>query len=700
VARKKIIKPKFRLDPAHRKVLNNSVKQIANERAANETARRERIREELERAADRQVTDEHAEQTGRVVHGLRNILTLVANTYPEWDPDVQVNVGVRNEFGTAYRKVSAWTDFDKVVVNYPASRFVLNPDGTPTADARDSIREVLGLGYHEIGHNLYTIPFGNLNAPIVQQRAWNALEDQRMELAVVNASPDLAAYLTIVVLRNIVDSLSADPAATWLLVAGRLYLPKSLRAECRAAFAAKHGEDTADRVKSIVREYAEADSIEALTAAVGKFYALITETSEDVPGDGTGGDHEKFEDAGRERDTRDATVTPVSSDDWDDDDVEGEGAGEGTPSSDGEDGSTAGQSGEGEQQGGSTPGQSGQDGEDDESGDDGSAPGESGEGDVPGQSGGTSGKGSEGDDAPAGDGGSGASSGDSGTDPASPSDSIRRAAEQAIEDAINEADNGSRIDDALREINSASTGGSNLPCSTVSGVLDADEQQAAAALALDFERALEEASAYNSPVWHRHQDQGVVDALAYRTRRPGDTSFRRHKVGDTGRGLDIAVSILLDVSGSMGGQEHDLSVAALGVKTACYNLNIPCTVTTYSDSAELLFATDEAPRPVLVGIKGCTNVSGALRDTHSHRGECAQHLVLVLTDGSFGDDVEAFDEVDALRQNGTYVLGVALNTWTDGLENVGCNASYRISQPGELALHVEDYLAGVASGAA
>lgn len=680
MARKKTPTPKFRLDPAHRKVLRNSAKQIANERAAAETARRTRIREELDRAAVRVVDDEQAEQAGKVVRGLRSILTLVANSYPEWDPSVQVNVSTRTSWGRAVRSVSAWTDFSQVVVNYPASRFDLNPDGSPTAAARDSVREVLGLGYHEIGHNLYTVPFARLGLDASRQRAWNALEDQRMELAVVNASPDLAAYLTIVVLRNIVDSVGGDPAAAWLLVAGRLYLPKSLRLECRSAFAARHGDDVADRVRAIVREYAEADSVEALAAAVEKFYALLDEIKTDVPDDQVGGTHEKFDGDGDEG--GETVVRPVLSDDWDEESDEDTAPG---GPSDEQDDADEGESSDGP---GTLPGE----GEDapadaDEGGSDDTgaesdrqSDDQLSEGDDKGTGGGTSGSGSPVEK--------------------SASESFRDAVKDAIDDAVQDTDNGRRIDDALREINSASTGGSNLPGAQVRGVLTSEEQAAAGALASDFERALEEAAAYNSPTWSRHQEQGVVDPLAYRTRRPGDTSFRRQRVGDVGRGLDVAVSILLDVSGSMEGQERDLSVAALGVKTACWNLGLPCTVLTYDDGADLLWSSVDAPSPVVVGIGGCTNVSGALRDTHGHRGESDQHLVLILTDGHFSDTVEAAAEVDALRLTGTYVLGVALNTWTDGLDSIGCNASYRITEPGELARRVEDYLAGAVSGAA
>jgi len=689
MARKKSPTPKFRLDPAHRKVLRASAKQIANERAAAETERRDRIRRELEQAQYRLVTDEHAEQVGRVVRGLRSTLGLVACSYPEWDPQVPINVAVRGPYGYAVQKVEAWTDFKQVVVRYPASRFSLNPDGSPTPDARDSVREVLGLGYHEIGHNLYTLPFDRLGLPTSHQRPWNALEDQRMELAVVASSPDLAAYLTIVVLRNIVDAIDGDVAQAWFLVAGRLYLPRSLRQECRAAFVDRYGDEAADKVKAIVRDYVEAETVAGLKDAVERLYELLNDLSTSVPDNTPGGEHDKFDSNDGEADESTA-VRPVAVEGWDDDetddddDDEGDAPGEqvdGEDGAEGQAGQQADEQADGDDAKGSTDeGATAEGGGDDGAGQDDGAEGNGADGNDGSQSGGNA----------AGTEGSGKSS----------EESFKDAVQKALDDAVRETDNGSRLDDALREINNASTCGSTLPDARTSGVLEADEQAAAQALASDFERALEEAAAYNSPSWYRQQEQGVVDALAYRTRRPGATDFRRQRVGDSGRGLDIAVSILLDVSGSMDGQQRDLSVAALGVKTACWNLGIDCTVLTYDDHADLLWAASDAPVPTVVKIGGCTNVAPALRDAHNHRNDCSQHLVLVLTDGHFGDRDEAAAEVDSLIASGAYVLGLALNTWTDGLDAAGCNASFQIQQPGELARHVEDYLAGVVSGRA
>ena len=101
-------------------------------------------------------------------------------------------------------KMMAYTDFQKIVVRYRHHE-----------DIRLLSAVLRGLMYHEGGHCRWSDPFpvlrqavedANIAYPTLDdgdtvnwhrlQRAWNGLEDERMETAVTSDSPRKAAYLT------------------------------------------------------------------------------------------------------------------------------------------------------------------------------------------------------------------------------------------------------------------------------------------------------------------------------------------------------------------------------------------------------------------------------------------------------------------------------------------------------------------------
>lgn len=666
--------PKLKkLDPAARKLLTKSNRQIAKERANQEADRQRRVRKELDRGKARQRTNEQVTRTNKVVAGLRSTLALVASSYPEWNNDVSILVTTESSSGYPHYQLSAWTDFERVVVEYPADRFVFRKDGTPDVEQnRASVREVLGAGYHEIGHCLYSEPFNTLGLGDEYQRSWNALEDQRMELAVTDVSPDISAYFTIIVLRNILSS--GNPADAWLLVAGRLYLPRNLRQECRSAFAAQHGEDKAAEARSIIRRYCLALTVEQRASAVIDFDHLVRSTSSGVPA--TSGKH-RFTDPEGAKDEQ-AGVRSIGQDRWDEDDLDEEAEASGQADDDEQvDGE-----GRGQDSGvtGTTEGEPGTEEQDGDGGEaDGTEEAEDGTEEADGEPTGPSTDGARGDGLA--------------TDGRTPLERIQDAVDEAVRDAEQATDDGGRVDDAIKSVAAAHEVGS-LPYYSTNRLLDAAGQAEALALADDFRRALEEASAYNTPTWQRHQEHGVVDPLAYRTRRPGDLSYRRSRVGDGSRGFDISVSLVLDISGSMLHQEQALSVAAYGVKSACWELDIPCTVSAYHSRARLVSAASDEPRPFYLNADEMTYITDALVACLDQREDRDQHLVLVLTDGEVDDGHEAFQ---ALKDSGAYVIGLGLqySSSVKSLQSLGVDEAYFIQDSKDLAVRVEEYLARV-----
>ena len=179
----------------------------------------------------------------------------------------------------------AYTDFDNIVVNY-----------VQHADKRVLAATLRGALYHEGGHIRWTMPFDDLrqvvidatpdgliyNAPITAevkayQWAWNALEDQRMETAVVSDSPRKAAYLTPMVMVEMIET-PGKAAANWPLLIWRRYLPKHLRRGARKAFVAMHGDNgeaLAQAFEAVTTQYVLATSHASMWDAVCQAVALF-----------------------------------------------------------------------------------------------------------------------------------------------------------------------------------------------------------------------------------------------------------------------------------------------------------------------------------------------------------------------------------------------------------------------------------------
>jgi hypothetical protein len=149
--------------------------------------------------------------------------------------------------------------------------------------------------------------------------------------------------------------------------------------------------------------------------------------------------------------------------------------------------------------------------------------------------------------------------------------------------------------------------------------------------------ALEELVAQSEPSWAFRQEEGVLDPTAYLLREPGDTDFWSGLIGDTAPGHNLAVSVLLDTSSSMGSDTRELSIAGVGIKKACYELGIPCTITTFDDDVASVFEGEEAPKFVEVGARGGTHVMQALLAMETQTFGKAYHLVIIITDGEWSD---------------------------------------------------------------
>jgi hypothetical protein len=163
-----------------------------------------------------------------------------------------------------------------------------------------------------------------------------------------------------------------------------------------------------------------------------------------------------------------------------------------------------------------------------------------------------------------------------------------------------------------------------------------------------------------NPAWRSHQENGILDPVVYRMREPGDTNYWTALDDTRNRSPDLAVSLVLDTSGSMVAEIDDLFVAAIGVRMACEELTLPCTVTTFSDDSRVLFEADEITQHVVGLSHGGTNPLGALHDLANQRLGKRQQLVIVFTDGQWGDVIH----LNEFRTQNTVIIGVTLDKRT------------------------------------
>lgn len=161
-------------------------------------------------------------------------------------------------------------------------------------------------------------------------------------------------------------------------------------------------------------------------------------------------------------------------------------------------------------------------------------------------------------------------------------------------------------------------------------------QAEAEAIGEGMKRALSAFLTQTDPYWETHKETGVLDALAYRTKDPGSREFRRHRVDFNGKGRNVHVSLLCDISGSMGGEPMlALSMALYGTARACEELGIGNTLILWSTVYHQIWGDGDI-QPVVWNSCGGTDPVPALDTIEDHNEEEADnHLVLVFTDGAW-----------------------------------------------------------------
>lgn len=595
---------------------------------------------------------------------------------------------------------AAYTDFDSITVSYPADA---------EEDVRLTAATLRGLLYHEGGHIRWTTPYLNMlkeaKAAFPEyeweklildagggglhnsrfHHAWNALEDQRMETAVVSDSPRKAMYFTPVILKH----LAANPmeaAANYPLLIWRRYLPRHVRAASRQAFIAFHdavgdvdGLGLARAFEQVITNYVTADNAKDMFIAVLAMVKLLElHTPAFDLGDAGHGGLDNNGRRGNGGGNKTVVSIPISPDMLDDDVDKGEGEdGEGQPTEagtpvSGEQGKgTAAEKGKGKKVIATQPMPS-----------DGASKAESEASDGQGK-----GKG-EGDKSESdADGGDGESEGDEPGDGAGSEagthdteKDFQDALKEAIQDAEAARDSDRALDgdeDAFRQ--AIDNSHSKLPVYVGGRSKDNARSGKAEAVSQQIEDAFMEATMDRMPGWLQQQRRGILDVNRWEMRAPGNVDVFRQFNEDDAPGYNLAVSILLDYSGSMGHAVGDLAMAAYASKLACQRLGIPCTVTLWDTSAATLWdGTEQAAGLPIINTAGGTNPSVALGDLDNQRFDKDQHLVMVMTDGLWDGEWHK-QTISAFNRPGRRFIGFGYGVDEKNLNRLGFKDAFQIT---------------------
>jgi hypothetical protein len=138
---------------------------------------------------------------------------------------VHVEVDTQGTFAT-----EAWSD---------AETITFNGNRLKNLDTIEGIAGIKGLGLHEVSHILLTPRMGSNIRKWVNannyQRAFNALEDQRIETFMTHKFSNVNEWLTITISQFLLNNAKAYPLL-FPILAGRKYLPVQLRDSLRAVY--------------------------------------------------------------------------------------------------------------------------------------------------------------------------------------------------------------------------------------------------------------------------------------------------------------------------------------------------------------------------------------------------------------------------------------------------------------------------------
>ena len=270
--------------------------------------------------------------------------------------------------------------------------------------------------------------------------------------------------------------------------------------------------------------------------------------------------------------------------------------------------------------------------------------------------------------------------------------------DEAIADAEDERLQDKALDADVQAFNDAKNNAASNLVPYQGGVnTNPDDNVTANALAANLERAFQQATVNIAPSWQEEQRRGVLNVLRYETRRPGNVEFFRSYIDDGQPGHDIAVSVLLDYSGSMWNVTKELAQVAFASKAACDRLGIPCTVVLWDTEARVLWdANEKAEVLPTIDAMGGTNPRMALDDLDNQQYGKAKHVVLVMTDDEWSANSPM---LTTYRAEDRVIVGLGYGGGdpriAESMARKGANFAYSIEDLAEIPKHLEQALVSV-----
>ena len=489
--------------------------------------------------------------------------------------------------------------------------------------------------------------------------SWNLLEDGRMENEMVINNLPMVHYFTALVLNYMVDE--KEPGYSWPFVITRLHLDEELIDNIRQ-LAYKFAQDKnldvtlVDRIEEQVHVYRQAKTPTEVVVAVWQMHNLITQWM----AGGNGGKQPRPDEGGREgkgspnpggsqNDNRNSTGKTVVNE---------------KPTLGDEDKGWEKKPGEAEKPDEGGEGEGGE-GEPDK--------GESKTKDE-------KGKGESNDPGTDSTNTAGGKKGTGGTIKQNLNyQDIREKLKQMTKEAVARIVSDKEAEQVISEINAELMRDMphNGAVSTMTGKLVADSM----AVANQMLSALEPLALSADPAWRFRQEHGVLDPTSYKMHEPGDSDYWVDYEGEGAHGHSLAVSVMLDTSGSMQGWMDQLSVAAYGIRSACDSLEIPCTVSTFDTEPYMIWDHDEVAQPLLIHDGGGTNPLDGLRQIKNQGAGKKRHLVVILTDGEWSH----VKSIKPFVEPGQYWLMVGLGSEEYAKELVS-------KKGGDVAIGIDDVM--------
>jgi hypothetical protein len=599
-----------------------------------EQKRQEAQRLILQMEANASRKEEHSEYDKAVwlCDSIKQITTIVARSFGQNQP-------IEYRFNsTSDRMLSAFTDLKKVHIN-------IRPDMV-RFDTDDAVRRttavIKGATYHEFAHCMWTKHmvrdyFSNSLDAKTYHRAWNLLEDGRIEALLIKKSPIIKKYLLPMMWDIVVNighesfgendkNRSIAGAVPFFLV--RTYIPKGIqRQSVQAVWStlSHMGKDSPNQrvaVKNIINQmisltqkYNACTDINQQVPIIMQFNDMLTAWHDlfgSVYSNDNAGD---YEGSTGESDSSVQSVEIPS--EWDESEWDNSTPARIAPKKK-------------EEEDESTP-------EEDESHDPSDMDMES-DGDDDSDSS------SDGDNSD-----KSSDSNEEGND----SEDDDQSSQSKASDVGNESDNNpydelnSAVNEAVSDYEFSAvmkewgeTIHSGLPSYTPTMNSDDNVAKNGEMVRIGMLNALDTVVMTASPSWKYRMETGaVLDVDAFSNRELGDDAYWMAKDDSGERGHDLAVSVLLDCSGSMSGTYSSLGACAYGIHGASQSLGIPCTTSIFGTSQYRLWGEDDMPTAIIMPDLGGTKIRACLDALPTQRAGKSRHIVFILTDGDWEYDL-------------------------------------------------------------